>query len=113
MKQYARAIKQIRKERGLTQKELAEIVHVSQQAIARYEKQKADPTLEVLQAISEALGVPLSYFLDANAVDAEQEYLALYRSLNEENQRKAMEFLNLLKRQENERNDMLRELLNR
>ncbi|HCM86850.1 helix-turn-helix transcriptional regulator [Enterococcus sp.] len=100
MKQYSRLIKQKRKERGLTQKELAKIVHTSQQAIARYETQKAEPSLEVLQAISEALGTPLSYFIDEDTSETEKEYIALYRSLSEENQNKALEFLRLLKRQE-------------
>lgn len=100
MKQYSRLIKQKRKERGLTQKELAKMVHTSQQAIARYETQKAEPSLEVLQAISEALGTPLSYFIDEDTSETEKEYIALYRSLSEENQNKALEFLRLLKRQE-------------
>lgn len=102
MKQYSRLIKQKRKELGLTQKELAKIVHTSQQAIARYETQKAEPSLEVLQALSEALGVPLSYFIDSDTSDIEKEYVALYRSLSKENQDKALEFLRLLKRQEME-----------
>ncbi|MGF2943430.1 helix-turn-helix domain-containing protein [Enterococcus xiangfangensis] len=66
MKQYSRLIKQKRKELGLTQKELAKIVHTSQQAIARYETQKAEPSLEILQSLSEALGVPISYFIDGD-----------------------------------------------
>lgn len=102
MKQYSRLIKQKRKELGLTQKELAKIVHTSQQAIARYETQKAEPSLEVLQAISEALGTPLSYFIDEGKHDIEKEYISLYRSLSEENKVKALEFLKLLKRQEAE-----------
>ena len=102
MKQYSRLIKQKRKELGLTQKELARIVHTSQQAIARYETQKAEPSLEVLQALSEALGVPLSYFIDGDTSDTEKEYVSLYRSLSKENQHKALDFLKLLKRQEAE-----------
>ncbi len=100
MKQYSRLIKQKRKELGLTQKELAKIVHTSQQAIARYETQKAEPSLEVLQALSEALGVPLSYFIDEDMSDTEKEYISLYRSLSKDNQDKALEYLRLLKRQE-------------
>lgn len=100
MKQYSRLIKQKRKELGLTQKELAKIVHTSQQAIARYETQKAEPSLEVLQALSEALGVPLSYFIDEDMSDTEKEYISVYRSLSKDNQDKALEYLRLLKRQE-------------
>lgn len=78
MKQYSRLIKQKRKELGLTQKELAKIVHTSQQAIARYETQKAEPSLEVLQALSEALGVPLSYFVDSDTSVVQNAITSLY-----------------------------------
>lgn len=111
MKQYAHMIKQIRKEKGLTQKELAGMIHVSQQAIARYESQKAEPSLDVLQALSKALGVPPGIFIDKDSVSAEQEYLALYRSLSTENKEKAVGFLKLLKRQEKEYNEMLNNTL--
>lgn len=104
MKQYSRLIKQKRKELGLTQKELAKIVHTSQQAIARYETQKAEPSLEVLQALSEALGVPLSYFVDSDTSSTECDYIALYRSLTAHSKKQAFEFMTLLKRQEMERN---------
>lgn len=81
MKQYSRLIKQKRKELGLTQKELARIVHTSQQAIARYETQKAEPSLEVLQALSEALGVPLSYFIDSDTKPVQNMNTSLYIAL--------------------------------
>lgn len=104
MKQYSRLIKQKRKELGLTQKELAKIVHTSQQAIARYETQKAEPSLEVLQSLSEALGVPLSYFMDSDTSGTEYDYIALYRSLTAYNKKQAFEFMKLLKRQDMEQN---------
>lgn len=102
MKQYSRLIKQKRKELGLTQKQLAKIIHTSQQAIARYETQKAEPSLEILQALSEALGVPLSYFIDSDTSDTEHDYIALYRSLTAYNKKQVFEFMKLLKRQEME-----------
>lgn len=111
MKQYAHMIKKIRKEQGLTQKELAQMIHVSQQAIARYESQKAEPSLDVLQALSKALSVPAGVFVDENSVSTEQEYLALYRSLSSENKEKVISFLKLLKRQEKEYDEMLNNVL--
>lgn len=111
MKQYAKIIKQARKEKGLTQKDLARMVHVSQQAIARYENQKAEPSLEVLQALATALGVPLGYFINEHEHEAEQEYVTLYRSLNTENQVKILKLMKFLKQQENEYDSLLNQML--
>lgn len=110
MKQYSRLIKQKRKELGLTQKELARIVHTSQQAIARYETQKAEPSLEALQALSEALGAPLSYFVDSDTSGTEYDYIILYRSLAANNKKQALEFMKLLKRQEIEQDKFKKDI---
>ena len=53
-------IKRIRKEKGLSQKELGQKLGVSQQMIGQYEKSNAVPKLETLQKIADALDVPLS-----------------------------------------------------
>lgn len=50
-------IRQIRKEKALTQKKLAEISGVSENAIKQYENNKRTPRLEQLNKIADALGV--------------------------------------------------------
>src|SRR5688572_29604980 len=49
-------ILKIRKQRGLTQAELAERSGVSQQHIAKIERAKLDPKLSTLRRVADALG---------------------------------------------------------
>ena len=53
-------IKQIRQEKGLTQKELGKKCGLADSAIRRYELGGANPKLETQKRIAKALGVPVS-----------------------------------------------------
>jgi len=105
MKQYAKAIRENRKKLGWTQKQLAEKIHASQQAIARWENEVTEPRTENLQALSEALGVPLSHFIDRDTSTTDEEFNALYSSLSLNDKKKTLDYIRLLKRQEIERNE--------
>lgn len=50
---------ELRKAKGLTQKELAETLHISRQAISRWEVGTAAPSLDNLARLSEIYGIPL------------------------------------------------------
>lgn len=52
-----KAIRQRRKELGITQPELAELADVNVNTIVRLERGVTNPTLEVLVRIGEALGM--------------------------------------------------------
>lgn len=104
-RQYARAIRENRKKLGWTQKQLANKIHTSQQAIARWENEVTEPRTDNLQALSEALGVPLSHFLDRDTSTADDEFNTLYSSLNLSDKKKTIDYMKLLKRQEIERNE--------
>lgn len=54
----------LRKQRGLTQQELAEAVDVSRQAISKWELGTASPTVESLRSLSLFYGVPVDLLLD-------------------------------------------------
>ena len=54
----------LRKQRGLTQQELAEAVDVSRQAISKWELWTASPTVESLRSLSLFYGVPVDLLLD-------------------------------------------------
>ncbi len=51
---------QIRKEKGLTQKELAQAANLAQPAIARLESKAATPQLDTLLKVAAALGCDLA-----------------------------------------------------
>ena len=52
-------LSQLRKEKGLTQLELAEMLNISRQAVSRWEVGTAIPALDNLVILSELYGVPL------------------------------------------------------
>lgn len=52
-----------RRAKGLTQEQLAEIIHVSRQTISNWENGRANPDYELLKQLSETLETPLSTLL--------------------------------------------------
>lgn len=57
-------IRELRKSRGFTQEQLAELVEVEQKHVSRLELGKSYPTIERLEKIADALKVPLRDFFD-------------------------------------------------
>ena len=55
-----------RKERNITQKDLADFLHISYQAVSKWELGKSLPTVEMLYEISHLLGVTVDELLDEN-----------------------------------------------
>lgn len=63
MAEFSDRLKLLRKERKITQKELAEIINLSSGAIAMYETGNRTPDKEVLSAIADFFDVSLDYLL--------------------------------------------------
>ena len=61
---FSAQLKKYRKNNGYTQKQLAEVVRVTQQAVAKWETNKASPDPEMLQKISSILNVTVDTLLD-------------------------------------------------
>lgn len=62
----------LRKEKGLTQMELAERLNVSRQAVSRWEVGTAIPSIENLRVLSELYNLPVDYLLDDSAVSYQE-----------------------------------------
>jgi transcriptional regulator with XRE-family HTH domain len=54
---FAQKLSMLRNERGLTQKEMANLIGVGIAQIRRYEKGNSSPTLEVIKNIARTLGI--------------------------------------------------------
>lgn len=63
----------LRKEKGLTQLELAEAVHVSRQAVSRWEVGTSIPTTENLVCLSRIYGVPVDDLLNGREAPPRKE----------------------------------------
>lgn len=61
---FSTQLKKYRKNNGYTQKQLAEAVGVTQQAVAKWETDKASPDPEMLQKISSMFNVTVDSLLD-------------------------------------------------
>ena len=70
-------IREIRKRRGITQKQLADALQVTESAVSHWEKGRRDPDLETLLKIGEVLECSVDSLLgrDATTVDDLSEYL--------------------------------------
>lgn len=60
----ANKLRQARVEAALSQKDLASALQLSDRTISAYEKGRAMPPLDTLQAISDLTHKPVNYFLD-------------------------------------------------
>lgn len=60
---FSMKLKELRKEKGLTQKELGAAIGISEVMIGQYERGVRTPKIEMREKIANALGVTLNYFL--------------------------------------------------
>lgn len=82
-------IKEARKKRGFTQKELGTLSGTSEITIRQYEIGKRQPRMEQLHRIADALGIPVSSFLGESEMTIDfamqiTQALALIKSLYEQ-----------------------------
>ena len=63
-KQAGALIKEVRKSKGLTQKELGEQLGIGESRISKYESGKQNPTLATLQKIADTLNVKIKLALE-------------------------------------------------
>lgn len=61
---FGNNLKMIRKEKGLTQEQLAEMLDVSRQAVSKWESDNGYPETDKLLVIAKELGVSLDYLMD-------------------------------------------------
>ena len=57
--QFGAFVAQLRKEKGLTQRELADLLHVTDKAVSKWETGKGFPDLKLLEPLAQALDVSL------------------------------------------------------
>ena len=71
-KTTGRFIADLRKQRGLTQKELAEQLMVTDKAVSRWETGKGLPDTSLLKPLAELLGVSVGELLSGQTIEGEQ-----------------------------------------
>ena len=93
-------IKKLRKEKGLTQKELAERLSINMSHLNRIENGKCQPSIDMLKKFSEYFGISNDYLLSDEEfpeVHVENksllERVKLIDSLDQEDQKALMHFI--------------------
>lgn len=67
---FSAMLKQLREERHLSQKDVADYLGVTRQAIASYELAKREPDYEVLRKLADYFGVSVDYLLGRSKYDS-------------------------------------------
>lgn len=75
MSNIGKTIKKIRAEKGLTQEQLAEQLHVTRQAVSNWEQEKTQPDVETLTTMAEVLEVPVEELIYGNATRTESKVI--------------------------------------
>ncbi|MDQ8759074.1 helix-turn-helix domain-containing protein [Streptococcus ruminantium] len=65
---FTERLKQLRKEKGLTQKELAQLLNISQPAYAQWERNIKNPTQENLSQLAQILDTSTDYLLGNTSI---------------------------------------------
>ena len=73
-----------RKQKGLTQKELAEKLNVTDKAVSKWETGKGDPDIEILESLSELFCVSINDILSGEIVPQENKEKEADKNLVEE-----------------------------
>ena len=72
-------LRELRLARKMSQRELAELIGVTQQAVQQYEKDKIEPDIEGLKRLADVFEVTVDYLIDHDSAASEQG-----RSISEE-----------------------------
>jgi transcriptional regulator with XRE-family HTH domain len=80
-RRFAARVREIRRQRGLTQQQLAERIERSTNAVSALERGVSLPTFETLERLADALNAPVREFFDTDAVDADPKREALLTAL--------------------------------
>ena len=109
---FSNKLRELREKYNMTQKNVAECIHVSRSTVAGYETKDRQPSHEKLTAIAELFQVPVDYLLDDEtdisispsriAVNSEEEIKLLlrYRNLSKASRRDLNNYLTLLEERE-------------
>ena len=69
----ANQMKKLRNQKGLTQQELADILHVSKGTVGMWETGRREPNTEILSELADFYGVTVDYLLGRDQLSPAQE----------------------------------------
>lgn len=108
---FSKRLKLLRKERNLTQNELADILHIKNTTISNYENEVSSPDMDMIGQIASFFNVSTDYLLgksdtkeDINSVDvAFYEQHGIVTDAQKRELKSFIEFLNHKEQEENKK----------
>ena len=79
---FAKRLTEARKEKGLSQDDLATLIGTKGPAVGRYERGATKPTIEVASRLADALGVSLDYLVGKVDTALDADTLNRVRAIN-------------------------------
>lgn len=70
---FGNNLRLIRREKGITQGQLADMLHVSRQAVSKWESNSGYPETDKLMLLAKKLKISIDYLLDNKPADATEE----------------------------------------
>lgn len=94
-RKFAETITKLRKEKGLTQKQSAEVFGVSDKAVSKWERSEAMPDVSLLPAIADFYGISIDELLQGEIKEKREENNSFSQNGTEKNRRKKRIILNV------------------
>lgn len=82
---FGEKLQQLRKEKGLSQEDLAHQLNVSRQAVSKWESQNGYPEIEKMILISDLFQVSLDYLMKEDYEEHENETISSFRLMTQQN----------------------------
>lgn len=102
MKSFSETFKALRKERNLTQEQLAEALHITKQAVSHYERGTREPkNQEMYESIADYFNVDMNYLIGYSPRtsqlldDDEYRLISAYRQASDEIKKAAQAVLKI------------------
>ena len=100
---FAAFISQLRREKDLTQKELADLLHVTDKAVSKWETAKGFPDVKLMEPLADALGVSVAELLrgerqQTDTMTTQEAGTMAVRAAEQWEQKTARQYLRLLRR---------------
>lgn len=98
---FGKRLKSLRLEKGLSQKELANIINISHANISKYESNSVEPNIEIINKLASYFDVSTDYLLARTLVRKQPDTLAFhsipgYENLNDEDRQYVDDLINRL-----------------
>lgn len=106
---FSRRLKLLRKERRLTQNELAEYLHTKNTTISNYENEVSSPDMDMLKEIASFFNVSTDYLLgktntrDENVSDIDVAFYNQHGIITEEQRKEIENFIAFIKSRDNKK----------